>query len=207
MDLKITPSDQTIVKPTALGPVANTDTKLLIYGLFQKGRVFGTGRGSRIGKIERKADDVFNELRVLIQRRAYRMIELRRETVIPAKEMLGLPSHLRPVCASAVAFDTSVGAPAFSTEFFFLGCWFQRGELATHFLKAVVAASVNRANILKTDVWKAHSGDVPAGVGSVSTSHFGRSGRFVWQFLSDRGDILPDFLLARRQHFVQQCVK
>ena len=25
--------------PTALGPVANTDTKLLIYGLFQKGRV------------------------------------------------------------------------------------------------------------------------------------------------------------------------
>ena len=29
----------TIVQPTALGPVANTDTKLLIYGLFQKGRV------------------------------------------------------------------------------------------------------------------------------------------------------------------------
>ena len=30
---------KTIVKPTALGPVANTDTKLLIYGLFQRGRV------------------------------------------------------------------------------------------------------------------------------------------------------------------------
>ena len=30
---------KTIVKPTVLGPVANTDTKLLIYGLFQKGRV------------------------------------------------------------------------------------------------------------------------------------------------------------------------
>ena len=30
---------KTIVKPTALGPIANTDTKLLIYGLFQKGRV------------------------------------------------------------------------------------------------------------------------------------------------------------------------
>ena len=30
---------KTIVKPTALGPVANTHTKLLIYGLFQKGRV------------------------------------------------------------------------------------------------------------------------------------------------------------------------
>ena len=39
MDLKITPSGQTIVKPTALRPGANTDTKLLIYGLFQKGRV------------------------------------------------------------------------------------------------------------------------------------------------------------------------
>ena len=34
-----TRSPKTIVKPTALGPVANTDTKLLIYGLFQKGRV------------------------------------------------------------------------------------------------------------------------------------------------------------------------
>ena len=45
---------KTIVKPTALGPVANTDTKLLIYGLFQKGRVLAqdgcaleTGRKNR----------------------------------------------------------------------------------------------------------------------------------------------------------------
>ena len=30
---------QTIGKPTALSPGTNTDTKLLIYGLFQKGRV------------------------------------------------------------------------------------------------------------------------------------------------------------------------
>ena len=46
---------KTIVKPTALGSVANTDTKLLIYGLFQKGRVLAqdgidflrsTGRGT-----------------------------------------------------------------------------------------------------------------------------------------------------------------
>ena len=40
---------KTIVKPTALGPVANTDTKLLIYGLFQKGRVLaqdGEGEGA-----------------------------------------------------------------------------------------------------------------------------------------------------------------
>ena len=37
---------KTIVKPTALSPVANTDTKLLIYGLFQKRPSFGTGRGA-----------------------------------------------------------------------------------------------------------------------------------------------------------------
>ena len=36
---------KTIVKPTALGPVANTDTKLLIYGLFQKGRVLAQDGG------------------------------------------------------------------------------------------------------------------------------------------------------------------
>ena len=35
--LETTRPPKTIVKPTALGPVANTDTKLLIYGLFQKG--------------------------------------------------------------------------------------------------------------------------------------------------------------------------
>ena len=39
---------KTIVKPTALGPVANTDTKLLIYGLFQKGRVLAQD-GLRLG--------------------------------------------------------------------------------------------------------------------------------------------------------------
>ena len=41
---------------SALGPVANTDTKLLIYGLFQKGRVLaqdgghGRVRGARVQK-------------------------------------------------------------------------------------------------------------------------------------------------------------
>ena len=48
VDLKITPSGQTIVKPTALGPVANTDAKLLIYGLFQKGRVLAQDAVSRV---------------------------------------------------------------------------------------------------------------------------------------------------------------
>ena len=49
MDLKITPSGQTIVKLTALGPVTNTDTKLLIYGL-SKGPSFGTGRGTQLAR-------------------------------------------------------------------------------------------------------------------------------------------------------------
>ena len=40
---------KTIVKPTALGPVANTDTKLLIYGLFQKGRVLAQDGAARKG--------------------------------------------------------------------------------------------------------------------------------------------------------------
>ena len=44
---------KTIVKPTALGPVANTDTKLLIYGLFQKRPSFGTGRGGETNEIDR----------------------------------------------------------------------------------------------------------------------------------------------------------
>ena len=35
--------------PTALGPVANTDTKLLIYGLFQKGRVLAQDAVRGIG--------------------------------------------------------------------------------------------------------------------------------------------------------------
>ena len=47
---------KTIVKPTALGPVANTDTKLLIYGLFQKGRVLaqdGERQELRVQECER----------------------------------------------------------------------------------------------------------------------------------------------------------
>ena len=42
---------KTIVKPTALGPVANTDTKLLIYGLFQKGRVSAQGGHSGFARV------------------------------------------------------------------------------------------------------------------------------------------------------------
>ena len=36
---------KTIVEPTALGTVANTDSKLLIYRLFQKGRVLAQDAG------------------------------------------------------------------------------------------------------------------------------------------------------------------
>ena len=38
MDLKITPSGQTIVKPTALGPGANTDTKALVINKVDNSR-------------------------------------------------------------------------------------------------------------------------------------------------------------------------
>ena len=44
---------KTIVKPTALGPVANTDTKFLIYGLFQKGRVLAQDGEKQIGRAYR----------------------------------------------------------------------------------------------------------------------------------------------------------
>ncbi len=43
---------KTIVKPTALGPVANTDTKLPIYGLFQKGRVLAQDALSWLDRIK-----------------------------------------------------------------------------------------------------------------------------------------------------------
>ena len=78
MDLKRTPLGQTIVKPTALGPVANTDTKLLIYGLFQKGRVLaqdGVG-GVRVLPVELKAAVVlFYSLLDEKQRRLYAGVE------------------------------------------------------------------------------------------------------------------------------------
>ena len=45
------PPPKTIVKPTALGPVANTDTKLLIYGLFRKGRVLAQDGEAAEGQI------------------------------------------------------------------------------------------------------------------------------------------------------------
>ena len=67
MDLKITPSGQTIVKPTALGPVANTDTKLLIYGLFQKGRVLAQD-GMNFGRLPLIVTDGFEFYQKVIRR-------------------------------------------------------------------------------------------------------------------------------------------
>ncbi len=67
MELKITPSGQTIVKPTALGLGANTNTKLLIYGLFQKGRVLAQdaiGKATATMALEKiaTAEDVANAI-------------------------------------------------------------------------------------------------------------------------------------------------
>ncbi len=44
---------KTIVKLTALGPVANTDTRLLIYGLFQEGRVLAQDGSKMFDKVGR----------------------------------------------------------------------------------------------------------------------------------------------------------
>ncbi len=43
---------KTIVEPTALGTVANTDSKLLIYRLFQKGRVLAQDGDQILGREE-----------------------------------------------------------------------------------------------------------------------------------------------------------
>ena len=53
-----TRSPKTIVKPTALGPVANTDTKFLIYGLFQKGRVLAQDDLDLVGPAIPLADEM-----------------------------------------------------------------------------------------------------------------------------------------------------
>ena len=54
---------KTIVKPTALGPVANTDTKLLIYGLFQQGRVLAQDGVRTAGSDRLRGELAGNELR------------------------------------------------------------------------------------------------------------------------------------------------
>ena len=56
MDPKMTPLGQTIAQLAALGPVANTDTKLLIYQLLQKGRVLAQDGTFRIGQAQATLD-------------------------------------------------------------------------------------------------------------------------------------------------------
>ena len=52
---------KTIAKPTALGTVANTDTKLLIYGLFQKVRVLAQDGVQAVGAtVESESRPVLN---------------------------------------------------------------------------------------------------------------------------------------------------
>ena len=70
---------KTIAKPTALGPVANTDTKLLIYGLFQKGRVLAQDGDAWIENVIRDA-----EIQIWLwsakKKIAYRWIDFLRST-------------------------------------------------------------------------------------------------------------------------------
>ena len=67
MELKITPSVQTIVKPPALGPIANTDTKLLIDDLFQKGRVLA--QDGEDGELLAKIDILESQLATSLEGR------------------------------------------------------------------------------------------------------------------------------------------
>ena len=62
---------KTIVKPTALGPVANTDTKLLIYGLFQKGRVLAQD-GVKVIPVIRKKEVAYPPDRLFAEHRPSR---------------------------------------------------------------------------------------------------------------------------------------
>ena len=55
---------KTIVEPTALGTVANTDSKLLIYRLFQKGRVLAQDAVPDVqGYLRVHADVLINSVR------------------------------------------------------------------------------------------------------------------------------------------------
>ena len=49
--------DRELCTKAALGPVANTDTKLLIYGLFQKGRVLAQDGIGATGSPARRSPD------------------------------------------------------------------------------------------------------------------------------------------------------
>ena len=59
MDPKITPSGQTIVSPQPLAPSQNTDAKLLIYRLFQEGRVLAQD-GEWMKQVARNLTDLWD---------------------------------------------------------------------------------------------------------------------------------------------------
>ena len=86
---------KTIVKPTALGPVANTDTKFLIYGLFQKGRVL-----AQDGLLHPLKDADRRDLMEVIEERAERGSTLI-ATQLPVKQWhtaIGDPNHADALC-------------------------------------------------------------------------------------------------------------
>ena len=66
----MTPLGQTIVQLAALGPVANTDTKLLIYQLLQKGRVLAQ---DGVGNCRR---EMLEHVVVLSERHLVRLMRL-----------------------------------------------------------------------------------------------------------------------------------
>ena len=72
---------KTIVKPTALGPVANTDTKLLIYGLFQKGRVLAQ-------------DGNVNGIRACVRRGFVDFLDRSGADILGVQEVRALPEEI-----------------------------------------------------------------------------------------------------------------
>ena len=73
---------KTIVEPRALGTVANTDTKMLIYSLFQKGRVLAQDGVTVEGDLPfSPALTQWEELELLVARTVHAAAAIRRTLV------------------------------------------------------------------------------------------------------------------------------
>ena len=105
---------KTIVKPTALGPVANTDTKLLIYGLFQKGRVLAQDgvivfEAQPLERIRLRFDEEGEELRQINCVLAVVVVGGAADPADPTRESGGFPFWIT-LCQPGIAGTTGQGS-------------------------------------------------------------------------------------------------